>query len=138
MAPVSFVVDRVSEFNINGISLKEGIQKSGFSRKDWFENIVKTEKISCVVISTFSLSLNACSSEFPALFTEKTGEKYKIPTLCIHGSRGGWKVQDEMRNADSEEMRKVTVASTVSSGEVRIVKKGFYTRTRTVPALFCF
>ena len=45
MAPASFVVDRVSEFDINGISLKEGIQKSGFSRKDWFENIVKTEKI---------------------------------------------------------------------------------------------
>ena len=44
MAPVSFVVDRVSEFDINGISLKEGIQKSGFSRKDWFENIVKTER----------------------------------------------------------------------------------------------
>jgi hypothetical protein len=61
-----------------------------FDRSEFLTNIINTEQVLSVIISTYTLSLNAIKIEFPILIPSSSlpSTKSHIPTLILHGARG--------------------------------------------------
>jgi hypothetical protein len=78
--------------------------RPGFRRKNAFHQIFLTEKIHCMIISTYSLEIDCIWDDFPQLFQAN----YSIPCVILHGDRGR-----------SFEMESATQTRTSSSSAVK-------------------